>query len=134
MRKALLIFATINILLIHNDSAQKRGPISFSGWWVNTQYDYFKNQMKSENIVYSISPWYIYIDSSDKCTIVQLYEQKSEMGYPIEKKLSRGVFEVHYKKDYNVWLYNVKGNDSLIVYSTGITPGSGVIFKRYKGK
>ncbi|MCQ6959686.1 hypothetical protein [Mucilaginibacter aquariorum] len=118
-------------LLSSNAFSQTGHKSKLSGWWINTQYDYFQNKPQYNKLLYNISPWFIKIDSSDRCTVTLLYEQRADLGYPIDKKSQYGVWKYHYKKRHEVWLYSVEGNDSLMVYSNGITPAAGIIFKRY---
>lgn len=127
-RKSLICL--LLFILANRCFAQNKATSPIIGWWVNTQYEYFKNQSQSEKILYNISPWFIHVDSSGKCIIVFLYEQKTEIGYPISKNKKDGEWEYHYKR---VWLYSIKGNDSLLIYRNGdAPPGAGIVFKRYK--
>jgi hypothetical protein len=126
-----LLIAFLLLISVNNGFAQNKPTSSITGWWVNTQYAYFKNQPQAEQVLYHISPWFIQIDSSGKCTVKLTYEQQSDAGYPINQKASYNGSEYHYRKGCDIWLYTVKDNDSLLVYSNGITPGAGIIFKRY---
>lgn len=114
--------------------AQTKKISWMTGQCVNTQFVQFRNQHKNEAILYNISPWFINIDSFGRCSIILKFEQKSDMGFPIDSSNWYGLPGYHYKKNYNVWLSNVKDTDSLLVYSNGITPGAGIIFKRYYGE
>jgi hypothetical protein len=124
----LFMFATFTKIGL----AQKRDISPIAGWWINTQYEYYKSHSKSEEILYHISPWFIHIDSFGYCTVELLFEQRVKKGYPTitSKDVIDGTMTFQYK---NICLYTVKGNDSLLVYRGNTTPpGSGTIFKRNK--
>jgi hypothetical protein len=61
-----------------------------------------------------------------------MYEQEVEMGFPLVKTKSYGVWKYHYKKNFEIWLYSVIDNDSLLIYSNDVTPGAGIIFRKYR--
>lgn len=126
------VIISIALLLITNIAFAQKSILSpLKGRWVNTQYEYFTNHPQLEKIMNNISPWFISIDSTGRCTIELLQEQRADVGYPIASKNVQGVIEYHYKKHYDVFLYSVRNNDSLLIYSNGITPGAGIVFKRY---
>jgi hypothetical protein len=54
------------------------------------------------------------------------------MGFPLVKTKSYGVWKYHYKKNFEIWLYSVIDNDSLLIYSNDVTPGAGIIFRKYR--
>ncbi|OJU74561.1 MAG: hypothetical protein BGO09_02920 [Bacteroidetes bacterium 47-18] len=122
------------VVLADNSFTQNKVISPLAGWWVNTQYEYFKDEMKADNILYNISPWFLYIDSLGRCTVVPLFEQRTDLGSPVSEKSLDDRLIYHYRKNYDVWLYTIADNDSLLIYSNGITPGAGIIFKRHYDK
>lgn len=113
--------------------AQKRAISPIAGWWVNAQYEYYASHSTSEEILYHISPWFIQVDSFGYCTVEYLYEQRAKLGYPTStsKDPIDKTITFQYK---NIFLYTVKGNDSLLIYrgkADNTPPGTGTIFKRY---
>lgn len=112
--------------------AQAGHPPPICGRWVNTQYEHFKMQGMPETFLFRISPWFLHIDSSGRCTVELLFERKSELGLPVSKSETSDGWEYQYKKAHNTLIYSIRGNDSFIVYSTGSMKGWGIIFKKYK--
>ncbi len=131
MIKSTLIILLFFIIISLSRAQNKKVPTSY-GLWINTQYEYYKKQGVSEAFLYRISPWFLYIDSSGKCTVHLLFERKLELGYPISQEEYFDEVKYHYKKNYNVWLYTIKGNDSLLVYGNGMMKDAGIIFRKYK--
>ncbi len=124
------VFSLLALLLIgYSQSSAQNKKNPFSGRWINTQYEFYKNQPGYNEIaLFRVSPQFIHIDSSGRCTIQWQFEHRTEYGLP-DVKSQNYSSQYHCGKD--ITLYTVERNDTLIVYSRS-TPGAGIIFRKMK--
>jgi|GEM_PF-6986686 len=130
LKNKVIISLSIFLLFFQLSFAQKKLDSSFIGMWVNSQYNFFHDSTSNMNVLNSISPQFINIDSKGLCTLFLRYEQKSIIGKPIKVKTFGVIQELTYKKNYIFYLSFIKGEKKFIVLSFPDNPCNVVFIRR----
>jgi hypothetical protein len=108
-------------------SQQQSMDSSFYGLWINTQYENALMQSTNKNMLSSITPQYINIDSLGVCTVYIRTEQKILLGSPNRTRQFGKVKQLAFKN--KLFISQIRDTENYIAFTYPYSSVS-IVFKK----